>query len=104
MALREEAVSKAYIDDYPFPSEFCSFPLVFHEEIIGIEMGKLQWIVSTARKAMLVMLSNFSSQKLYSSPTFCTSCHFVSHSEQSAMLHSFLEQSFLIGGSLCLHI
>ena len=59
MALREETVSEAYIDDYPFPGELCSFPLVFHEEIIEVEIGKLQWLVSTVREAMLFMLSNF---------------------------------------------
>lgn len=93
MALREETVSKAHIDDYPFPGEFCSFPLVFHEEIIETEIGKIQWIVSTVREAMLSMLSNFSSQKQYSFPTFCRSCPFVSHSEWSAMLAPFISRT-----------
>ena len=92
MAPREETVSKAYRDDYPFPGELCSFPLVFHEEIIEAEIGKLEWLVSTVREAMLFMPSNFSSQKPYSFPTYYRSCPFVSHSERSAMLRAFLEQ------------
>lgn len=78
--------------NYTFPGECGSFSLVFQEEIFEIEIGNIQWTVSTVAEAMLFMLSHSPSQKERSFHMFWRCCVFIPHTEQPATLLSLLNQ------------